>query len=86
MCFSHMQCRALALKLHPDKAGASLGTDFATALFSLLSAAHATLSGAQSRRLYDLELLRQKYTSPLARGRQQATDTTRPTAWATGWT
>jgi DnaJ family protein C protein 7 len=53
--------KSLALRLHPDKAADALGHDTATLLFSLLSAAHATLVNTQSRRAYDLQLLRQKY-------------------------
>ncbi len=53
--------RALALRLHPDKAAEALGEEAATALFALLSAAHATLGNPQSRREYDLQLLREKY-------------------------
>lgn len=55
--------RSLALRLHPDKAAEALGHDTATLLFSLLSAAHATLGNTQSRRAYDLQLLRQKYVN-----------------------
>jgi DnaJ family protein C protein 7 len=55
--------RALALRLHPDKAAEALGHETATLLFSLLSAAHATLGNTQSRRAYDLQLLRQKYVN-----------------------
>lgn len=53
--------RSLALKLHPDKAGPALGSEAATTLFSLLSAAHTTLGSAASRRMYDLKLLKFKY-------------------------
>jgi len=55
--------RSLALRLHPDKAAEALGHGTATLLFSLLSAAHATLKNTQSRRAYDLQLLRQKYVN-----------------------
>ena len=53
--------KTLALRLHPDKAADTLGHESATTLFSLLSAAHTTLGNTQSRRTYDLQLLRQKY-------------------------
>jgi DnaJ-domain-containing protein 1 len=55
--------RSLALRLHPDKAAEALGHDTATLLFSLLSSAHSTLGNTQSRRAYDLQLLRQKYVN-----------------------
>jgi tetratricopeptide (TPR) repeat protein len=59
--------------VHPDKATAELGSDAATVLFALLSEAHATLMNTQSRRAYDLQLLRSKYSGDWANDDASAT-------------
>ncbi|KDD73971.1 hypothetical protein H632_c1687p0, partial [Helicosporidium sp. ATCC 50920] len=48
--------RALALKLHPDKAGPELGADSAARLFALCAEAHAVLGSAERRSAYDAAL------------------------------
>ena len=55
--------KARVKMVHPDKASKELGPHAATTLFSLLSEAHATLSNNQTRRSYDLQLLRFKYSN-----------------------
>ena len=60
--------RARVKLVHPDKAADELGNHAATTLFSLLSEAHITLTNSQSRRSYDLELLKSKYIRANANG------------------
>jgi hypothetical protein len=56
--------RQLALKLHPDKAAALMGSQYATCLFALLSSAYATLSNARSRQQYDMSYSVRRMYSP----------------------
>ena len=58
--------KSLALLVHPDKSADSLGRERATALFSLLAAAHSALGSTQNRRGYDLQILRHKYSKQWA--------------------
>lgn len=53
--------RALALRFHPDKAGAELGAEAAGALFKLASEAYGVLADAEQRRHHDVAALRHKY-------------------------
>lgn len=56
--------RQLALKLHPDKAAALMGSQYATCLFALLSSAYATLSNTRSRQQYDMSYSVRRMYSP----------------------
>ena len=54
-------CRQLALKYHPDKAGSDAQKASASIVFKLISEAYSTLSDADKRQQYDAHMLRRKY-------------------------
>jgi DnaJ domain len=53
--------RQFALRFHPDKATDAPQKAAAEVLFQLVSEAHSVLSDAESRRQYDISVLRRKY-------------------------
>lgn len=71
--------RQLALKLHPDKAAALMGSQYATCLFALLSSAYATLSNSKSRQQYDASYSVRRAFSPFG-GQHKGHS---PPAWRT---
>ena len=53
-------CRQLALKYHPDKAGNAGQRAASNKLFKLISNAHSVLADRDQRRMFDMTMLRRQ--------------------------